>query len=168
MKERNYQQDVMNIFTKQCAKYSKLFDFGVVYNYSEFNEKLKNWMQSEGFLMFVRSSEKFAKYVSNILSLVNPDETKFIYSMWSGYLDRGKNRIENLVMFCDLFKLCKMQRLHTSGHATIDCINFVCTTCKPTTAIVPIHSKDSESLKQIFPPDYAHLVDRGLSRIVEI
>lgn len=125
-------------------------------------------MQSESFLMFVRSSEKFANYVSSILSWVNPDETQFIYSMWSGYLDSGENKNENLVKFCNLFKLCKIQRLHTSGHATTDCINFACTTCKPTTAIVPIHSEDSESLKQIFPPDYAPLVDRSLSRIVEI
>jgi ribonuclease J len=40
-------------------------------------------------------------------------------------------------------------QLHTSGHASAECLVEVCQTVNPATAIIPIHSQHSDAYKKL-------------------
>ncbi len=140
-----YQQEVINVFSSVENEEGIPYNFGEVYAYSMKNVRLKRWMKAQGLTMFVRASDKsdkFFVFLDNILPMLDPSQTLFIYSMWSGYLDRSDTFKPENKKLQDYFSgedFPPIERLHTSGHATMETLRKVCETLNPTTAIIPIH-----------------------------
>lgn len=138
----NFQKDVLEIFTDTAGKKNDLFDFKVPFTFGENNKKLIHWMQDKGFCMLVRATEKFNNYINFLLPLLDNEQTILIYSMWSGYIDpQSKHAKKRYLDFIELFP--KMNKIHTSGHASADCLADVCNLIDPKSGIIPIHSENS-------------------------
>ena len=110
-------------------KYSKVYRYG--------KNMLKS-MQSNGFVMLVRASDKF-NYIMN-----NFNDYHFVYSQWKGYL-KGENedykRIQNFIPE-------NYEYLHTSGHATPEAIKQIIDITNPK-AVIPIHTEGKEKIKEL-------------------
>lgn len=146
-----FQKDILNIFTITKGVESPLFCFEKVYNFYPSNQKLVDWMVKGGFCMLVRASEKsnvFEAYVKYLLPLLDLKKTVLIYSMWGEYIN-PQSCHENKAHsdFISLFPTIK--HLHTSGHASAGCLARVCTTVNPISAIIPIHSEQSDSYQNL-------------------
>jgi mRNA degradation ribonuclease J1/J2 len=63
--------------------------------------------------------------------------------MWSGYLEKPSIR-----SFLEGFAC---QPLHTSGHATPEALQKVCTLTSPRRGVVPIHTEHPELFQEILP-----------------
>ena len=100
---------------------------------------LHRQMFERGFTMIVRNNANFRKWIGFIKEHINLEETLCIYSQYLGYLEEQPTLRE----FVDSLG-CKMEYIHTSGHASPEAIEWVCCTLDPRTAIIPIH-KDSAS-----------------------
>ncbi len=144
-----YQYDVLKVFQNIEYKGKRRYDFGyiTIYDGRETSNLIsrREEMQKEGFTMFVRASDKsnkFLRFLNVILPMLDPSQTLFIYSMWGGYLDRAETFKPENKKLQDCFNkegYPPIERLHTSGHATMETLRKVCETLKPGTAIIPIH-----------------------------
>jgi ribonuclease J len=109
------------------------------------NSKLVEWMHDKGFTMLIRRSDTFQRYLDQVLPCCAPEETCIVYSMFKGYIDpEHKAFNQNLYDFVNQFPntvLC-----HTSGHASKECIEKVCSLINPAIAIIPIHKETSFDL----------------------
>lgn len=106
------------------------------------NSKLVEWMHDKGFTMLIRRSETFQRYLDQVLPRCNPDETCIVYSMFKGYIDSNhKAYNKDLHDFVNQFS--HVVFCHTSGHASKECVEKVCSLVNPTTAIIPIHKENS-------------------------
>lgn len=133
-----YQKDVLDIFTSSAGKKTSCFNFGTVYVYSDWNQKLNGWMIRNGFTMFIRPNEKFHKLLDRILPILPAKEQPFfVYSMWEGYMSDPETLKKEYVALENRFD--KHEYLHTSGHATMEILREVCRLTNPRSAIVPIH-----------------------------
>lgn len=139
-----YQKCLFDTFTTTAGKKSSCFDFGEIYTYRDNNVKLKNWMMGNGFTMFVRTNKYFNDCIEKISNMLPTDEEPLlIYSMWNGYIDRAKTRNDKYVELQKRF--ANVERLHTSGHATIEALRSICELTNPRLAIIPIHKeKDAD------------------------
>lgn len=139
----DFQSKILKIFSDTAGKKSSCFDFGKVYSYNVGNKKLDNYMINCGFVMFVRATDKFNKFLDHLLPMLDAKQTKLIFSMWSGYIDLEKTLNKKYVELQNRFK--DVIRLHTSGHAKKEMLLKICDVVNPTTAIIPIHrEKDSD------------------------
>ncbi len=147
----NFQKKVLEIFSQTAGKKTKAFDFGKVYSYSTKNITLKDWMKDKGFVMFIRSSDRFNDFLDDIFPLLNPEQTLFIYSMWSGYIKDKDAKKDDFVILQNRFKTfgASVNSLHTSGHAALGTLQKVCEKLKPSTAIIPIHRECNTDLRDI-------------------
>lgn len=140
-----FQKDILSVFSDANGTKSSLFLFEKVYDFSSKNTKLIDWMVSEGFCMLVRATEKsnkFDAYVKYLLPLIEPQDTILIYSMWGEYINpQSKHANQAHLDFISQFS--NVKHIHTSGHASMDCLAKVCTTVNPRDAIIPIHSERS-------------------------
>lgn len=137
-----YQKDLLNIFSNSASLHSPMFSFDGIDEFSFSNRELMDKMEDRGFCMFVRATEKFKNYYQSLVSRLNPKETVIIYSMWKEYVNYGgKHEIPRYVDFISMFPNIEM--LHTSGHATTECLAEVCNLVNPTLGIIPIHSENS-------------------------
>jgi len=154
----SYQADIFKIFTDTAGSYSDLFKFGKEYTYNDKNQTLNNWMISSGFCMLVRPTPKFSSFADSILSRLDPKETILIYSMWSEYRNpESEHAKKEYVDFIKKFP--EVRDIHTSGHASPQCLAEVCNLVNPRLGIIPIHSEKSA--------DYQHLkIKEQLSRKV--
>ena len=115
------------------------------------NSKLVEWMHDKGFTMLIRRSETFQRYLDIVLPRCNPDETCVVYSMFKGYLDPNhKAYNKELHDFVNQFPNTVF--CHTSGHASKECIEKVCSMINPVIAIIPIHKESSFDLIDL-PPE---------------
>ena len=115
------------------------------------NSKLVEWMHDKGFTMLIRRSETFQRYLDQVLPRCNPDETCVVYSMFKGYLDPNhKAYNKELHDFVNQFPNTVF--CHTSGHASKECIEKVCSMINPVIAIIPIHKESSFDLIDL-PPE---------------
>ena len=106
------------------------------------NSKLVEWMHDKGFTMLIRRNDTFQKYLDQVLPECNPDETCIVYSMFKGYIDPNhKAYSKELHDFVNQFS--HIVFCHTSGHASKECIEKVCSMVNPNTAIIPIHKENS-------------------------
>lgn len=143
-----FQKDVLEIFTESAGAHTSAFHFKEIYEYRPSNTKLQAWMADKGFCMFVRATNKFSTYCQAFLPRLNPNDTVLIYSMWKEYVNpTGKHAIQRYVDFVSMFP--NMEKLHTSGHASADCLAEVCNLVNPALGIIPIHSKDSSSYSNL-------------------
>ena len=139
-----FQKNIFEIFTKSASKHTTLFSFDEVYDFNPNKSELINLMTDKGFCMFVRATEKFEFYYQTLVSLLDPNETVLIYSMWKEYINtNGKHAIQRYIDFVSMFP--NMEKLHTSGHASPECLTNVCNLVNPNLGIIPIHSEDSAS-----------------------
>ena len=143
-----FQKDIFEIFTESAGAHTATFRFTDIYEYRPTNTKLMAWMADKGFCMFVRATDKFKGYCDTLLPQLNPNDTVLIYSRWKEYVNpEGKHAIPEYVDFVSMFP--NLKKLHTSGHATADCLAEVCNLVNPTLGIIPIHSEDSASYSNL-------------------
>ncbi len=144
----DFQKDVFGIFSKTAGKESLLFDFGNPYTFWKGNSKLLKWMKDKGFCMLVRATQKFDDYIAFLEPIINKNETVLIFSMWKEYINpnskHANNRYLNFVN-----KFSKVIKIHTSGHASADCLVKVCNLVNPSSGIIPIHSKHSSNFRKL-------------------
>ena len=115
------------------------------------NSKLVEWMHDKGFTMLIRRSDTFQRYLDQVLPRCNPDETYVVYSMFKGYIDPGHKAFnQDLYDFVNQFPNTVF--CHTSGHASKECIEKVCSLINPAIAIIPIHKETSFDLIAL-PPE---------------
>lgn len=115
------------------------------------NRKLVEWMHDKGFTMLIRRSDTFQRYLDQVLPRCNPDETCVVYSMFKGYIDPGHKAFnQDLYDFVNQFPNTVF--CHTSGHASKECVEKLCSLINPTLAIIPIHKENSFDLIDL-PPE---------------
>jgi ribonuclease J len=140
----DYQKEVLDIFTSTAGKKSSCFQFNNIYFYNQKTAAQFALIENKGFCMPIRS--KHLPHLEKLLQLPK-EQTLLIYSMWSGYLANGKNPNQDYVDIWDSFT--NKEKLHTSGHASCETLEEVCNLIKPTTAIIPIHSEQSQAFKDL-------------------
>jgi len=144
----DFQQDILNIFSDSAGKMSDLFSFKSPYQFKYDNTKLINWMQDKGFCMLVRATDKFNGFVDALFPSIDMEETVLIFSMWKEYINpNSKHANKRYLDFVGKFPYVK--KIHTSGHASADCLVDVCNLVNPTTAIIPIHSEHSADFMKL-------------------
>lgn len=149
-----FQKDVLRIFSERAGTKSPIFDFDRVYDFQTTNAKLLNWMTDRGFCMLVRPTEKFAGYWKFLESHLESDQTVMIYSMWKEYVNPGgRHAVPRYLDFVSMFPT--VGKVHTSGHASAECLAGVCNLINPTLGIIPIHSGDSSAYAKL--PIHEHL-----------
>ncbi|NDV65147.1 MBL fold metallo-hydrolase [Bacteroides sp. 224] len=148
----NYQKNILKIFSKSAGTKTPLFRFDSVYDFRENNKKLHDWMQDKGFCMLVRPTEKFSKYYNSLREQLKDEDTVLIYSMWGMYIQaKSKYAKENYLRFVNQFP--NIEKLHTSGHASVECLSDVCKIVNPTKGIVPIHGEDKNDYYSLDIPE---------------
>ena len=152
----NYQADILKIFSDSAGQHTSLFVFDKVYNLEwngknclkGKNKKLLNYMKDRGFCMLVRPVNKFVDYYNVLKEHLNAEDTILIYSMWGQYINpESKHKKESYFNFVNLFP--KLEKRHTSGHASAKTLAKVCNLVNPKRAIIPIHSEHSEGFKKL-------------------
>ena len=115
------------------------------------NSKLVEWMHDKGFTMLIRRSDTFQRCLDQVLPRYAPEETCIVYSMFKGYIDPGHKAFnQDLYDFVNQFPNTVF--CHTSGHASKECIEKVCSLINPAIAIIPIHKETSFDLIAL-PPE---------------
>ena len=141
-----YQKTMLELFRDNFDPKGPLYRFKVedifsIKNHRE-NAKLVKWINRRGFVMVIRSSETFQKYLDEVLPYCKPEETCLVYSMFKGYIDPNHKAynpiLHSFVNQFPIYKIC-----HTSGHASKECLEKVCTLIDPSLAIIPIHKEDT-------------------------
>lgn len=137
----SFQKQLLNIFSKHAAdkERSGLFNFDDVVT---FESNTANIWQSQGFTMLLRCTDKYHHWLDKLLPKLKAEESCVIFSMWGEYIKVGgthatKTHIDMVSRFANIIPL------HTSGHATSECIAKVCNITSPRLAIIPIHSEKS-------------------------
>ena len=144
----DFQKSLLEIFSDSACRKSTLFDFENPYSFWKGNIKLLKWMQDKGFCMLVRATEKFDDYLAFIQSQIDSKETVLIYSMWKEYINPvSKHSIKRYLNFVGKFQ--NVKKIHTSGHASADCLADVCNLVNPTAGIIPIHSESSVDFRKL-------------------
>lgn len=144
----DFQKDVLGIFSDTAGKKSALFNFEEPYSFWKNNTKLVKWMRDKGFCMLVRATGKFEDYLKFILPQIDKKETVLIYSMWKEYINQdSKHANSRYLNFIGKFPIVK--KIHSSGHASADCLADVCNLVNPAEGIIPIHSEYSEDYQKL-------------------
>jgi ribonuclease J len=144
----DFQKSILEIFSDTAGRKSSLFDFGEPYSFWEKNSKLLNWMQDKGFCMLVRATDKFDNYLAFLEPLIDRNKTVLIYSMWKEYINPdSKHANKRYLDFVGKFP--SVNKIHTSGHASADCLVDVCKLVNPTSGIIPIHSEHSSDYQKL-------------------
>lgn len=144
----DFQKSVLKIFSDSAGKKSTLFDFGEPYAFCKGNDKLINSMKDKGFCMLVRATDKFNAYIEFLLPLLETDKPILIYSMWKEYVNpKSKHANKRYLDFINNFP--KVSKIHTSGHASADCLVDLCNLVNPTLGIIPIHSEHSSNYHKL-------------------
>ena len=144
----DFQKSVLEIFSDSAGRESTLFDFEKPYSFWNGNIKLLKWMQDKGFCMLIRATGKFADYLKFIQPQIDSKETVLIYSMWKEYINPdSKHSIKRYLNFVGKFQ--NVKKIHTSGHASADCLADVYNLVNPTAGIIPIHSESSVDFRKL-------------------
>jgi ribonuclease J len=144
----DFQNSVLEIFSDTAGRKSSLFNFGKCYSFRSDNSKLIHWMQDKGFCMLVRATDKFNDYFTFLEPKIDRNETVLIYSMWKEYIN-PKSKHMNKVNLDFVAKFPSVKKIHTSGHASADCLVDVCSLVNPSLGIIPIHSEHSSNYKKL-------------------
>lgn len=144
----DFQKSVLEIFSKSAGKISSLFDFEKPYVFEKGNSKLIKWIQDKGSCMLVRPTEKFNDYIDHLQPLLEKENSILIYSMWKEYINpESKHCNKRYLNFVEQFP--RLRKIHTSGHASADCLADVCNLVNPTKGIIPIHSEKSADYQKL-------------------
>lgn len=144
----DFQKSVLDIFSNTAGMKSPLFDFGNPYSFGKESFKLIKWMQDKGFCMLVRATVKFDDYLAFLDPQIKKNETVLIYSMWKEYINpESKHAVKRYLDFVEKFPVIK--KVHTSGHASAECLAEICNLVNPTFGIIPIHSEHSADYQKL-------------------
>ena len=144
----SYQKEILDVFSTNQGVYSDLYRFDDIEKFPKVH--LLDDMVYKGFCMMVRINKykgKYSKFTDLIIDKIPEEDRLLVYSMWSGYLNDGDNQKKEYVEFCGRFK--NVERVHTSGHASTDCLVEVCNLTNPRMGIIPIHSENSDAFSNL-------------------
>lgn len=147
-----YQKEVLNIVEAHSGHRSGLYRFHRVIPYWEGNVKLRQWMEEQGFVMFVRANDRFRQWMEPYR-----EDCIVLYSLWDGYLE-GPNANPRLMEFLEGYPLVK---LHTSGHAGAETLREVCRIVSPRRGIIPIHGETPEVFRTLVPENQVVCLEDG-------
>lgn len=138
----DFQKGILEIFSNSAGKKSEMFVFDKVYDFRKTNSKLIDWMKDKGFCMMVRATNKYSDYWEALAPIIDMNETVLIYSMWKEYINpKSKHAKKEYLDFISKFP--QVQKIHSSGHASAECLTEVCNLVNPSLGIIPIHSEKS-------------------------
>jgi ribonuclease J len=147
----NYQMKIIKAFAHYPVykKYLSHKKFEV-YNKTDDVADLFSRMKKSGFLMFVRKNDQNngPTFIDECIAKLPKQQQLLIYSMWSGYLLKEDCVKQEYVDFRNQF--LNTLYLHTSGHASIDCIEKVCKLINPR-YIIPIHGEEPQKMNCFIP-----------------
>jgi ribonuclease J len=143
-----YQNEQFKTLTKYSGRHSDLYVIDDAVEMSLRKVNLHKRMAENGFTMVVRDNPTFRKWIGFLLPLLDPDQTVLVYSQYKGYVEQQKRLQEFVRMFG-----CRMEYVHTSGHATRKTLAKVCNLTNPTTAIIPIHKDAAADFLSLVIPD---------------
>lgn len=144
----DFQKSVLEIFSDSAGRKSSLFKFEMPYSFRKETPKLIKWMQDKGFCMLVRATDKFEDYLDFLEPQIDKNKTVLIYSMWKEYINpESKHANKRYLDFVGKFSIVK--KIHTSGHASADCLTELCNLVNPTLGIIPIHSEHSADFRKL-------------------
>jgi ribonuclease J len=141
-----YQRGVLDVFSEYSGKKSPLYNFNHIFELSGHKAyripKIKDYLRDKGFLMPIRMNSLWL--LEDMLQVFNDEAPWLIYSMWSGYAEKGgKNTIENVLSIRKLFENRILDGVedgfHTSGHADVETLYEVCKAIRPSIGVIPIH-----------------------------
>jgi len=153
-----YQANILKIVSENHKLYTPFYDidydqknnsagrFFSINLYKTMPEKLKKYLEKHGFCMLIRANDAFKPILDEYSK---PEETKIVYSMWDGYLDREKSAFNSSLF--EFLNPYKFEVKHTSGHADAETLKAVFETVKPKHGIIPIHTENPEKFKELFP-----------------
>ena len=148
----DYQKNILEIFSKSAGTKKSLFNFDKVYDFKKNNRKLQDWMEDKGFCMLVSPTEKFSEYYDFLKDQLKKEDTVLIYSMWGMYIQaESKHAKDNYLHFINQFS--NIEKLHTSGHVSAECLSDVCKIVNPTKGIVPIHGENAKDYYSLDIPE---------------
>ncbi len=166
----SHQKEMLELFGETAGKRHRLFRFGKVFNYSEKNKKLCKWMLAEGFVMLVRSGEKFMNWTNELLTQLDTKDCVFIYSQWQGYWDDPVCKIPSYIALRECFENAAIDIVtcHTTGHALPETIRMVCEKTSPREAIIPVHRDPEKDFTSIGLSDEltAKIVTKNKNNII--
>lgn len=145
----SYQKSVLDVVTRHSGEKSPLYDFSRVLTYGQ---NLLPLMKEKGFCMPIRDGE----WTRSLVKQFDPKESLFVYSMWTGYLERepafqalldGKNSVI----------------LHASGHGSPEQVKAVCDVVRPRVGVIPIHTDAPEQLSKAVSPHPVITLDDGVA-----
>lgn len=135
-----FQKEVLDIFSDSAGKKSTMFSFDEAITFE--SRQAKIW--ESGFTMLVRCSCKFDEWTDKLLAKIEGDKTVIVFSMWGEYINPSSRHAKKEYLdFIGKFK--NVSKIHTSGHASKDCLTEICTLTNPTLAVIPIHSERSDA-----------------------
>ena len=143
-----YQKRQLDTLRKYSGKHSWYYNVRNALPMSLNAKSLHKNMFERGFTMVVRNNANFRKWIGFIKEHIDLAETLCIYSQYLGYLEEQPSLRE----FVDSFG-CKVEYIHTSGHASPEAIEEVCRTLNPRSAIIPIHKDATSDLHTLNLPD---------------
>lgn len=143
-----YQNEQFKTLTKYSGRHSDLYVIDDAVEMSLRKVNLHKRMAEYGFTMVVRDNPTFRKWIGFLLPLLDPAQTVLVYSQYKGYVEQQKRLQEFVRMFG-----CRMEYVHTSGHATRKTLAKVCNLTNPTTAIIPIHKDAAADFLSLVIPD---------------
>ena len=133
-----YQCKLLKTFTLSLGRKMSIYNFE---DSREYDKTLQQSMLESGFTMLVRTSDKFKRYLEELMPLLPEKETAFIYSQFKGYITPGcKAYNESTDRFVHSYDW-NFKYLHTSGHASMEALAKVCRLVNPNAAIIPIHTE---------------------------
>ena len=113
------------------------------------NDKFKEYVDDNGYVLIARSNPRFDKFIANI-----PGDKQMYLSMWNGYIDKNKAAYnEKLAKSLGKGFLYK----HTSGHCDMNSLREVFRLLHPK-AIIPIHTDNPEGFAQLFSEEWPIVV----------
>jgi ribonuclease J len=68
--------------------------------------------------------------------------------MWKEYIN-PKSKHVNQQLSGFYWKFPSIKKIHTSGHASADCLVDVCNLVNPSSGIIPIHSEQSSNYQKL-------------------
>lgn len=158
-----YQNQVLDVIRKHIGEGDRTYyKFGGLisrFDDKEYHSNVLKFIKENGFLMLVRNSEKYDKWIKEIGKVINLNDALFIYSQFSGYIDRKHKAFsESTFNFIHRYNW-KIEQLHTSGHASKDTLASVCEIVNPQYAIIPIHRDAKSDFRSLnIPPRLKDIV----------
>ncbi len=163
----NYFREQLRLYTKTAGTFSTVYRFGKVGLLKEMGVARKNdrmetamtqqeLMERFGFLAVIKPADFCEEYIDMFMEAYHAGRIKqkpvIIYSMWEGYIEPG-NKAENKEWTEFLSrqeqKGIKVERMHTSGHATPRMLADVIKAVDPADAIYPMHTECADDFQNL-------------------